>query len=470
MIHPKFESEEIELFESINYFYSKPTNDCFSFLNKADYEGVSKFWASSLSDYSADGCIVTDLITNGVIPIAREDDELLVFDTEIGTPFLLKDNCVFYVFDIADDNGAMIFEANIYRKRLMTRLCYEYDFAVPPFQIVSQQIDLLAKKEIPCNVVNVRDLFCEIPEITVKTWHELNNAINNIKRVLPDYDIWFRGQSKEYTSPRDSNVISKLQLPQQFENYPSLVPSLGRMSSLSEDKGEVFNHYSNWMSAFNIWLLSQNSIFKKEYPRKFDEIMGLLYSLNIDYHKYLKNHDNRRGLPDEIEELLDGSEWIYYFSSLCMQQYGMLTSYLDITNDLDTAVYFTHAKYDIHTKKFINNEYIDGIGTRVIYIFAKPYDRGFHFIDHPTLKNQSLTLSWDIEIPLRLSRQNCGILSGSTINRKNIYANWIVCKIVIDCPEIVSNKTSEELFPSQSIDSLFSFLSNGKPSLQGLYG
>lgn len=114
-----------------------------------------------------------------------------------------------------------------------------------------------------------------------------------------------------------------------------------------------------WGTAFRIWLLSQaNNYFSIDTPLYLELIRNLEPSKMVRF----------------IEECIyDIDEYIYEkdfqpmpCSILAAQQYGAYTSMLDITDDIDIALFFTQSYLNSENRKY---ELCEPNSDNVIYIY-----------------------------------------------------------------------------------------------------
>jgi hypothetical protein len=447
---------EITIINSINtlfnnynmFFLPHITADSFLF---GDYLKADNNFNEILSSYFNDENIASALINDEIYPIGVIDNCIFLFDCILGMPYVIKDKEGFCIYDYMLSMQHDIKEACDLRSLLNRR----------SNRIVTcREIDIPSIKDkygMSYKGYPTKQLFEPMPVYEVGSIKELEEIIDYIKSVIPN-KIWYRGQVNEYKLNRSLTSITTLGLPETFTETPSLLPSLARTNIFG-----LGEKYIRWMEAYNIWLASENDEFVAKHNDKYKEILELLNDLRKmpDYCGHLWQDNN---MPIEIEELLCGDSSLYQAGVLCMQQYGMLTSYLDITEDIDIALYFTQSKLNKNTNKF---EKIAPTKERVIYLFPELKNTCTLTNLHDVYK---LPLSWDYSIPKRLINQRCGILSGASFSHKNNYAHRILAKIVLKSDSIVSSKETADLFPNETNDSFFSMLSRAKPQLYGLYG
>jgi hypothetical protein len=145
-----------------------------------------------------------------------------------------------------------------------------------------------------------------------------------------------------------------------------------------------------------------------------------------------------------------------------LQQYGCPASILDITSDLDVAMFFTEAQM------------IDGrvlltppSGTRTIYVFIESIDSEC-FMSEARGIWQSLDNS-GVGVPDRIRFQRCGYLKGASFLRQNQYANMIVARIHLKSVASLTTLRPKDLFPGRENDLLFETLGRTRPVPAGLY-
>ena len=119
----------------------------------------------------------------------------------------------------------------------------------------------------------------------------------------------------------------------------------GRICPLQQGSGDetgysrIAESKSRWISAFGVWLLSQS----KEFP--------FMAIGEPDYYNVLKNLELEKKLKFIDEYPYDIADYISNVDTnnnlayvLAIQQYGGLTTMLDVTDDIDVAIFFTQSK------------------------------------------------------------------------------------------------------------------------------
>lgn len=242
---------------------------------------------------------------------------------------------------------------------------------------------------------------------------------------------------------------------------PSLIPSLGRnIKNGSFDKSELANTY--WDKAFRVWVLSQMQGYGSAFSRGTKSYNQLISGLEAPKMMEFINNCSY-----DIEDVLIIKSEEEMAMVLAMQQYGAQTSVLDITDDLDVALFFSQSCFNNKTKKF---ELCEPTSENVIYVMAQC--RGTGTVDLSVDLYKYLSFSFDEAVPLpaRIKRQKCGIQTGANMYAKNTYAYRVIARIKLNGSNILTKKTVSEMFPNATEDSLYQTFLDAKPTLDGLYG
>lgn len=311
----------------------------------------------------------------------------------------------------------------------------------------------------------VEDIFSvPILEYTAYSLSDLNDIVTYITNTLSTSKffrkLWFRGQRQEYYENRSQGTLHRLGFPEEYERMPSLIPSLGRHIT-KENFHNMELNTMYWIEAFKIWTLIQSEEYKGEFaineknywtlvkslePQKMAEFV---YNFPFDIHEYLY-------IQDDLEE---------YAEILATQQYGGYTSMLDITDDLDVALFFTQSFLNQDTRKY---EQCNPHQNNVIYVLAEGRDTCT--LDVSTHMFKNATIDGITQLPPRIANQKCGLLIGASAFGKNAYGYRIVAKIHLKGENILTTKKVEDMFPDLNSDSLYKTYNDVVPKLIGLYG
>lgn len=274
--------------------------------------------------------------------------------------------------------------------------------------------------------------------------------------------LWLRGQTREYTFARSGSMAELC-----ITDEPSLVPSLGRHALAHPgDVDEQFafmgpNHW--WLKPILLWFIRQNPQWLNHYPQFMDRLEQSLRSDDDDrFARLLLDIQLDPRVPGEVDDL---RQWFFaYFKFdivvLVLQQYGYLASVLDLTDDLDVALFFAQAKmvngaFELPAAK-------DG---RLIYVFAESHE-STSFQDATRMSWGDL--EWLTSIPARVAAQRAGCLVGSTYESQNLYGNLVVARIWLR-GSALTFRTVSAMFPRPSEDLLFRTLLDARPRPAGLY-
>lgn len=310
--------------------------------------------------------------------------------------------------------------------------------------------------------LDLKDIFLTpILEYTVSTAAELEQCVQDISSILSGSKffgkLWFRGQRKEYTLSRSQDVIRKLGLPNAYRSMPSLIPSAGRISEIKQYEA-IRKEHLYWGAAFRVWLISQTDRFKPQFSIDAPMYMELIQNLELDkMGPYLVD------CPYGIEEVFFAENKLA--SILVTQQYGGCASMLDITDDLDVALFFCQSYLNPETRKY---ELCGPSAENVIYLLAST--RGSSTVNVSDLAFQSIRYDDEYPSPPRIVNQHCGLLRGADMFSRNTYSYRIIAKIRFSGDHIETTKTVNEMFPGPEVDSLYKTYSYAIPKLTGLYG
>ncbi len=311
---------------------------------------------------------------------------------------------------------------------------------------------------------SIKDIFTQpVLEYTANNKNELDEIIDDIKTVLSQSKffrkLWFRGQRREYSITRSLNTLKKLGFPLEFASMPSLIPSIGRCIT-NENYLDLRNDAMHWMKAYKVWTLVQSDEYKNIFGIGTKGYKEIIQSIEKDkYAQYVWE------CPYDIEDYLFYQPYDERPSILTTQQYGGYSSMLDITDDIDVALFFTQSFLNLETMKF---ELCAPTEENIVYLFAEGRDTAT--IDISNKVFYSSPIDGIHNIPRRIENQKCGLLLGANIFAKNTYAYRIIAKIHLKNSNITTTKKICEMFPPKEEDLLFKTYSDIKPKLNGLYG
>lgn len=379
-------------------------------------------------------------------------------DSEAGLIYRLQDG-VFYVADFFNYSSEYDVLDSAYFRRYISEPAFRNKRMI--------YLDALSGGRLPrsSTTTQIAEIFAApIIEYTAFSKDDLNCIVSEITDILSTSEyfekIWFRGQREKYLTMRSPNTLHKLGLNKKYSKMPSLIPSLGRQIN-EENFYDITSNMKRWVKAFKIWTLTQSEEFKDVFKSNSDMYQELVKSIEPEEMVSFINK-----CPYDIGEyLLFQSEKEQRSEILSSQQYGGYTSMLDITDDLDVALFFTQSKFNQLSNKF---ELYNPNPKNVVYVFVEGKNTGT--IDMSEQAFLMATNDGIRSLPSRILNQKCGLLIGANCLAKNTYGFRVVAKIHLNSPNIITTKTVDELFPDIKIDSLYKVYSDVKSRLKGLYG
>lgn len=298
---------------------------------------------------------------------------------------------------------------------------------------------------------------------------EIQEILDEISETVsvhrPICRLWMRGQRHDYPQTRSATATRILPF---NKDIPSLIPSLGRYALKNPGKvdfGYAFfgpNHW--WKKPFLIWFIRENPKWLEHYPEFVQRLDQSLKDSNDDiFAKILSDIIFDPKVPTEVDDLRQWFFAHYKYGSWIwvLQMYGYMASILDVTWDIDTALFFTQAQM------------VDGrfslpmpSADRVIYVFVE-WKTPSSFMD---IRNVNWgDEDWTRRLPPRIERQNAACMIGSTWFRQNYYGHLVVARIKLPDYSCVTAKSVEDVFPGPDEDLLLKTLLDANPRPEGLY-
>lgn len=197
------------------------------------------------------------------------------------------------------------------------------------------------------NMGFLRVPFRKIPRVKVNDLMDLRNIISGIKLVDPNLRIHFRGQPREFYLQREEETLSIL-----YNDKSALEPSLLTSSSR---KG------MRLQDVLPVW--------------------NMIVNLFIENFLHHNNISSKHPLAREINNFQSNTNFSLFSLSLA-QHYGLPSAGLDISPDLEVALFFAFRKFQ---KTAIPFEYeyipnpVDNNYPPVIYIMVPAEAHQFEF-------------------------------------------------------------------------------------------
>lgn len=284
-------------------------------------------------------------------------------------------------------------------------------------------------------------------EIQVNTRKEIEDIIDRIKNKISKtkYELWYRGQDKEYFVKNIHKDVLSL-CPWRSIRDVSLIPSIFRTASnlpklLEKYTAQVFQILKNeTLLRLHLSIPAYKNLLSDEKAEK-DFFNNKAWSKdNLGFETIHLTNEN------EIKEKRYFNPILYSIqNALILQHYNIPSNILDITKSLDVALFF--AQNELSNSKYIKKE---NIKECVIYLFIFNPDTD-RFIDSTLILNGQKII--------RPIRQSCGVISGASISNQNYYARFISLRIKLAKPINYDKNINENyLFPSSLEDPIRDFL------------
>ena len=188
------------------------------------------------------------------------------------------------------------------------------------------------------------------------------------------------------------------------------------------------------------------------------------------------SHANQILSPQVYDELIRGKKGVAsvdelglksYQKGLILQQYGAPSAYLDITSDVNVAIWFATNKCNMQNNKMSYDKY------QLNYTNSSPEDWPTIFIFplvkgiHPHLNLNEIFSNFKNERP---ARQKCGLLGGAGNLARNYCARYLGIKVRLG-PNFKSSSQlkASDLFPNEKEDYILKYLKNSDLSENKLF-
>jgi len=299
------------------------------------------------------------------------------------------------------------------------------------------------------NVRKAYDL-SEVPEIIVSSETEYLNLIDKLRNLtlIPNLELWFRGQTQDYLMPSRDELFSSGMVPYGDVQDSSLVSSLHRV--VDRFYGSV-SEFQNLVDELDWWWkIAINSVplpFTTRYPwQDAQEPAPNIPGVNLSSTMNIIDKGTGEVIPQitkDFHHKLHNAQ-----RGLILQHYGCPTGWIDITSDPSIALWFAMNKLTLTSVGTnytgFNWSNVPSSSWPTIYVF--PLIQGHHpFIDTHTILQGTEAL--------RPERQKCGLLGGSCNLARNYAARFIGLKIKL-APNLTTSTSINAgyLFPRSDED------------------
>jgi hypothetical protein len=282
----------------------------------------------------------------------------------------------------------------------------------------------------------------------------------------PPPALWLRGQTTFYERRRDSAVAQWLGIP---DLDISLVPSIARPgngampSNPTEARRWAWFYDHVWRAPLVSWF-AEHPGFRPRDPTAVEK----LNQLTDDVDKHLGDVLNLIRAHPELDALDDLRQWWFMGQGrntaipLWVQHYGGRTTMLDLTSDVDVALYFARRTWDQTSYRFEST----GVSP-CIFVFAQRTDGSG---DDLIVASASIaaTISPPAPLPARVVNQNCGLVTGAEHSAHNLAADSVVAIIDLRDYKFGRVLSDHHIYPAPAVDPLFERLLRTRPEPPGL--
>ncbi len=276
--------------------------------------------------------------------------------------------------------------------------------------------------------------------LDVASRKELDRIVNRLfenSHAHKRYEICFRGQPKEYLLPDIREHALQGICPWRSVQDISLVPSLYR--NIPERLANLASYCQRYFEIYKYYLFMKETLGIPTYTTRspsqpVNELFNKKWGQWAEFSTVWSSADG---------ELIEQHDTHHSFrslqTSLFLQHYGLESNIVDITNDIDVALFFAQ-------KELAGNGYVDvDYSNRqpVIYVFI--LDRELD----PFVNTEALLEHYDL---MRPKRQHCGTLVGASLISKNYYSRFIALRLALKGPVKMRYNSSRYLFPGPKLD------------------
>ncbi len=391
-------------------------------------------WPELLSAYSLDDAIIKRLLDAGFSPLDRDSVEWSgvvgdPFPTSIESRHLLIDRD--YATVLLPPQGRQL------RSQFLPVLTLQrYQPYYPVLESVSSAIlSLGAIRGHLAYHGALRGNYFEPIELTVSSRAELNDLVARLQQNLasrPDLQLWFRGQPQEWLSEDLTDVALLGICPWRSVRDPSLVPTLFRkLRELWVGWKEYasilleFGRFCTFLEEFldiPAYELRLGPVPAKLLGSEFD---GVAPRFTVEWSNKEEAHD--------YEMTFRGLQKMFF-----LQHYGLESSVLDITHDLDVALFF--ANHQIENQRYVQ---VGPNPARILYIMILQAGLD-QFLD-----SRQISEKYRLLRPLR---QQCGLIAGACMINRNAYARFVSIRVHLKGDVEYANLDPAYLFPSSAED------------------
>jgi hypothetical protein len=390
-------------------------------------------WPDLLSSYPFDSATIDRLLRAGLVPLDRESPAFGV----TGDPFPETVQGRYLLLDPDYLAVLLPYEGGGLGNLMLARITLQR--YLPYYPILGREKSAIFSLGAIRGHLGyhgaLRGNYFEPIDVTVSSRSELDDLVARLRDNLsgrPDFQLWFRGQILEHLTADLTAQASQGICPWRSLRDPSLVPSLCR---------RLLDRWGSWReyAAFLIEFYWYTTFLERDLGmpafdrRPLGEKPGERLTPEFGGGDKWTVEDLRKGEAHDYQQTYRGLQKLFFF-----QHYGLASSVLDITHDLDVALFFANNRAD-------DGRYIP-VGpdpARVLYIMIlhKGVDQ---FLDSGAISEH-----YGLLRPLR---QKCGLIAGASMVNRNAYARFVSVRVHLDGNIEHGELTPSYLFPGPGED------------------
>jgi hypothetical protein len=390
-------------------------------------------WAYLLATYPLDHATIDRLLRGGFVPLDRESPAF----GATGDPFPESVRSRYLLLD--PDYLALLlpYEGGQVGNMMLARLTLQR--YTPFYPILARDKSAIFSLGAIRGHLGyhqaLRGNYYEPIDVTVASRAELDDLVARLRDNLadrPDFELWFRGQPREYLTGDLTAEAAERVCPWRSLRDPSLVPSLCR---------RLVERWGSWReyAAFLIEFYGYSTFLERDLDvpafgrRPLGETPRERLARSFGGWDKWTMTDLQKQEAHDYYSTFRGLQKLFFF-----QHYGLASSVLDITHDLDVALFFAGHRVD-------DGRYIP-VGpdpARILYIMI------LHRGVDPFLDSREISEQYGLLRPLR---QQCGLIAGASMVNRNAYARFVSVRVHLDGDIEQREPTPGYLFPPPEED------------------
>jgi hypothetical protein len=419
-----------ELEPTLAFTEATPDLPLFSILPTTfeDREG----WHELLAEYDLGDDVLDRLLEGGFVPLDRESAEFGVvgdpFPAGVTGRYLLLD--AEYATVLLPPDGGRLSNRSLEFKALLR---YRQHFSM----LASEASALYSIGAIRGHLGYHGRLggnYFEPVALTVSTRTELENVVARVQEKLagqPHLALWFRGQVREYLAADLTTEAARGICPWRSLQDASLSPSLCRRLAALQGSWQEYASVLLELGEYGTFLEQELDIPAFDVRAGSDaprDRLGTEWG-DLALTSYRSDEDQLH----DYQRAFRGIQRLFFF-----QHYGLPSSVLDITKDLDVALFF--AQHQVKDGRYVP---AGRDSERVLYVLLL-HPGLDHFLDSRDISEHHGLL--------RPLRQQCGLIAGASMICRNHYSRFVSIRIQLESEIECTELTPEYLFPTSDED------------------